>query len=368
MKVALVYDRVNKWGGAERVLLSLHKLFPDAPLFTSVYHPQSASWAKVFDVRTSFLQKIPFASVHHELLPTLMPAAFESFSFDEYDLVISVTSEAAKGIITKPHTKHITYLLTPTRYLWSGYDEYFKNKALKTLATPAVKALRAWDTIAAHRSDVLVSISQEVKRRARKYYGRDSLVIYPALTLEGKGASIRQPQDKRGKGKKGEYFLIVSRFVPYKRIDIAIEACNRLKLPLKIVGSGAEEKRLKALAGPTVEFVGNLTDEELIDYYRNSKALLFPGIEDFGLAVLEAQNLGRPVIALRKGGAVETIKEGSTGYFFDEQTPESLVKALKKFDRFIFDEKQFAKHLEKFSFQRFKKKFYRSCRQSFLIL
>jgi len=163
MKVALVYDRVNKWGGAERVLLALHELFPDAPLYTSVYNKDKTKWAKVFDIRTSFLQEFPFAKEAHELYPLLMPAAFESFNFDEFDLVISITSEAAKGIITKPHTRHICYCLTPTRYLWSGYKEYFQNGLSKILSLPAITYLRHWDRVASTRPDAYIAISHEVQ-------------------------------------------------------------------------------------------------------------------------------------------------------------------------------------------------------------
>jgi glycosyltransferase involved in cell wall biosynthesis len=350
MRVAIVYDRVNKWGGAERVLLALHELFPDAPLYTSVYSEKKAGWAKVFDVKTSFLQRLPFARSNHELFPLFMPMAFENLSFDKYDLVVSVTSEAAKGIITKPKTKHISYLLTPTRYLWSGYDEYFGNKLFKALSTSAVKSLRLWDKIAAQRPDLLVGISEEVRQRIKKYYGRESELIYPPLTLEGLGA--------RGKGLAPRpYFLVVSRFVPYKRIDIAIDACNRLGLSLKIVGSGKDEKKLRAIAGPTIEFLGNLTDEQLAQYYMNCKALIFPGVEDFGLTVVEAQQFGKPVIAFRKGGATETIAEGKTGIFFDEQKTAALMSVLKDFDKFVFDEDAFVKQVNRFSFSNFKKEF-----------
>src|ERR1035437_3756793 len=179
MKVALVYDRVNKWGGAERVLLALHKIFPEAPLFTSVYNAESAAWAKVFDVRTSFLQNFPKAKTAHELYAVLMPLAFESFNFDNFDLVISVTSEAAKGIITKPSTLHICYCLTPTRYLWSGYNDYFKSSIFKLISKPLVSYLRFWDKIAAKRPDEYIAISIEVKNRIKKYYKRDSEVVYP---------------------------------------------------------------------------------------------------------------------------------------------------------------------------------------------
>src|SRR5579883_623792 len=223
MKVALVYDRINKWGGAERVLLALHEIFPDAPLYTSVYNPELAPWAKDFTVKTSFLQNFPYASSHHEMLATLMPIAFESFSFDEYDLVISVTSEAAKGIITPPHTKHICICLTPTRYLWSGYDTYFSNSTFKLLTKPIVQYLRTWDKTVAQRPDAYIAISEEVQRRIKKYYERDSVVIYPPLSLTSHVAPFKKKRKHILRKKTtGNYFLIVSRLVPYKRVDIAV--------------------------------------------------------------------------------------------------------------------------------------------------
>ena len=320
MKVALVYDRINKWGGAERVLLALHKIFPKAPLYTSVYDKKNAKWAKAFKVHTTFLQKIPFAKSHHDMLASFMPIAFETFNFDKYDVVISVTSEAAKGIVTKPGTLHICICLTPTRYLWSGYKEYFKNPLLRFFATPMVWLLRKWDFAAAQRPDSYIAISQEVARRLKKYYKKIAPVIYPPIELK----RTRLP-----KMQKNEYFLIVSRLVPYKKIDLAIEACNRLKLPLKIIGTGSQEGKLRSIAGPTVEFLGSLTDNELIRYYNDCTALLFPGFEDLGLTILEAQQYGKPVIAHKAGGALETIIEGKTGEFFTPQTVSALSKKLQ---------------------------------------
>ncbi len=356
MKIALVYDRINKWGGAERVLLALHKLFPKAPLFASVYNPKNATWAKDFDVKTSFLQKFPHVVNNHELYPFLMPVAFEHFSFESYDVVISVTSEAAKGIITKPGTKHICYCLTPTRYLWSGYDEYFKNRTLRTIARPAVSYLRRWDRVAATRPDAFVAISKEVQTRIMKYYKREAMIIYPPVELGARGQGLGFSSKKN----QGEYFLVVSRlskFTKYKRIDLAIEACNELKLPLKIVGGGGWKKDLQKLAGPTVEFVGSLTDDELVKYYKNCRALIFPGVEDFGLTVVEAQGFGKPVIAFGGGGALETIKTGKTGLFFDQQTKKSLVDALKVFRKMTFDPKDSRKQAERFSHEKFKAEF-----------
>jgi len=350
MKVALVYDRVNKWGGAERVLLALHKIFPDAPLYTSVYNKEKAPWANVFEVKTSFLQNFPKAKTSHELYAVLMPMAFESFNFDEYDLVISVTSEAAKGIITKPKTLHICYLLTPTRYLWSGYDDYFKKPLLRFFSKPAVAYLRSWDKIASQRPDEYIAISTEVKNRIKKYYGRDSGIIFPPLMM---------PVDIRSDSKtSGDYFLVVSRLTNfYKRVDLVVKACNDLKLPLKIVGEGADQKVLKSMAGPTVEFLGNLTDEKLSDYYRNCKALIFPGLEDFGLVMAEAQAFGKPVIAYRGGGALDIVKEGITGEFFDEQTVESLKGVLKSFDKTRYNTKLCIGNSERFLFKAFEKNF-----------
>ncbi len=350
MKVALVYDRVNKWGGAERVLLALSELFPDAPLYTSVYYPKKAQWAKKFSVRTSFLQQLPYASRSHEFYALLMPLAFESFSFDMYDLVISVSSEAAKGIITKPKTKHICYCLTPTRYLWSGYDEYFSSDFLRFSSQPAISYLRTWDMIASKRPDVIVAISKEVQGRIKKYYNRASEVIYPPVELVG-------TKVQRYKGTKESYFLVVSRLVQYKRIDIAIQACNRLKLPLKIVGTGAEEGRLKSMAGSTVEFVGSLTDRELVGYYKQCKAVIFPGREDFGITAVEAQLFGKPVIAFGGGGVTETVIEGKTGTFFYPQTTEALLKKIRDFDRLRLNSHVLRAEARKFSKDVFKAHF-----------
>lgn len=357
MKVALVYDRVNKWGGAERVLLALNKLFPDAPLYTSVYNPKTAPWAKVFPkVISSFLQNFPYAT-RHEPYATLMPLAFESFDFDEYDLVISITSEAAKGIITKPKTLHICYCLTPTRYLWSGYDEYFKNSILRFFSKPLVSYLQSWDKKAAYRPDLYIAVSKEVQRRIKKYYGRESKLIYPPMTLIADSAWHVDKKTTRQKPRATSYFLVVSRLVPYKRIDIAVEAFNKLGWSLKVIGTGLEGKRLKSLAKKNIEFLDNLTDEQLISYYENCLALVFPGNEDFGLTILEAQSFGKPVIAFKGGGALETVVEGKTGLFFDHQTAYELMKALRDFDRSKFNSKDCIAQAQKFNEKVFKQQF-----------
>lgn len=362
MKVALVYDRINKWGGAERVLLAIHEIFPDAPLYTSVYNPELAPWADVFTVKTSFLQNFPYASSHHEMLATLMPVAFESLSFTDYDLVISVTSEAAKGIVTQPNTKHICICLTPTRYLWSGYDTYFSNNLFKFLTKPIVSYLRKWDKTVAQRPDAYLAISKEVQKRIKKYYNRDSSVLYPPMTLSNHAPFRKKKKVLKHTQQAKEYLLVVSRLVPYKRIDIAVKACSALQIPLKVVGAGSEERYLRTIAGPTVEFYNNLTDEELTTYYKECSALLFPGIEDFGLTIIEAQQFGKPVIAFKGGGALETIIEGKTGEFFTPQTAEGLAKTLQKLvkkgilDNYSFTYSENAReNVKKFSKEQFKK-------------
>jgi glycosyltransferase involved in cell wall biosynthesis len=367
VNVAIVYDRVNKFGGAERILQALHALYPTAPLFTSVYNPKTASWAKDFTVKTTFLQHIPFAKTNHEYIAPLIPMAFEDIHFDEFDVVISVTSEYGKGIITKPHTLHICYCLTPTRYLWSGYDEYFKDSFFKSLAEPAVSYLRNWDSMAAQRPDKYIAISKTVQSRIKKYYSRESDVIYPPVNLAAsnwllatnkKNEARSQKPIQHAQGEPGaSSYLLVSRLVPYKRIDIAIEACNMVGLPLTIVGTGREYARLKALAGPTITFVQNLTDEALSRYYQDCTALLYTAHEDFGIAVVEAQSFGKPVIAYGMGGATETVKKGVTGEFFYTQTKEALGDVLKEFKPEKYDPKDCRDQAEKFSQARFMKEF-----------
>ncbi len=352
MKIALVYDRVNKWGGAERVLLALHELFPNAPLYTSVYDKSAAPWADVFDIKTSFLQKIPFARSRHEFLAAFMPFAFGKFNFDKYDLVISVTSEAAKGIKTGKNTKHICYCLTPTRYLWSGYDEYFTSKFFKFLTYPLVWVLRNLDLRSANKPDKYVAISKEVQKRIRRYYQRESDVVYPPVTLGKKNALRTNPNPS-------PYYLIVSRlskFTRYKKVDLAVKAANKLGISLKVVGDGNLKKDLEGMAGPTVAFLGRLSDKKLSEYYKNCRALIFPGFEDLGLVMIEAQTFGRPVVAYGKGGALELVNK-KTGILFENQTIDSLVRAIKKFEKIDFDSADCIENAKRFDMQNFKKDF-----------
>jgi len=352
MKVAIVYDRVNKIGGAERVLESLGELFPKSTLYTSIYNKKKTPWAKKFTVRTSYLQKIPILNLRHEFIPYLMPFAFESFKFSGFDLVISVTSEASKGIIVPPATPHVCLCLTPTRYLWSGYNEYFKNPLLKFMTKPIVWYLRKWDILASTRPDAYIAISQTIKQRIKKYYQRDSTVIYPPsdrLFLNGP-KNTEKPTDKN-------YFLVVSRLVDYKKIDIAVAACTKLKLPLVVVGEGNEYEKLESIAGTNVIFKGKVTDRELISYYKNCRALIFPGEEDFGITMVEVQLAGKPVIAFKAGGAVEIVKNKVTGVFFVRQNVSALCSVLINFKDNRYNSKDCRKNAQRFSEKKFKKEF-----------
>src|SRR3989344_1742019 len=250
MRVAFVYDRVNKWGGAERVLLALHEIWPDAPLYTAVYNSDRAQWANVFKVHPSFLQHIPLANAHHEWFPWLTPMAFESFSFDEYDVVISVTSAEAKTIITKPKTLHVCYCLTPTRYLWSAVDEYKKTGGMAY--EYLFPTLQRWDLVSASRPDYYIAISEHVSRRIKKYYQREvEAVIYPPVDTK----KFTVDSSQWTVANKGKYFLLVSRLVGYKRVDIVVEAFNKLGLRLVIIGSGWEKRKLKHFAHGNITFV-----------------------------------------------------------------------------------------------------------------
>ncbi len=357
MKVALVYDRVTKYGGAERVLTALHTIWPDAPLYTALYDSKGAPWASLFDVRPSFLQRIPFAARLHELFAWATPLAFEQFSFDEYDLVISVTSAEAKTIITKPQTMHLCYCLTPTRYLWSGKKTYETNSGLGGLSAPAQWGLgvlsgllRKWDRIAAARPDYYLAISDRVSSRVKKYYGRDAEVVYPPVDTN----RFRPAKDPV----KGEYYLAVSRLVGYKRLDIIIDACNKLNVPLVVIGDGRQKSELMKRAGGTTRFVTrHLTDAELLGYYQNCRAFIHGADEDFGIAMVEAQACGKPVIAFEKSAAREIIVPGKTGVLFDKQSVKSLMDAIAKSRRMRFDSAACRANALRFSTSVFTKKF-----------
>ena len=337
MKIAFVYDRINKLGGAEKILLALHQVYPQAPFYTAVYSPRAAFWAKKLSVQPSFLNYFPLAKTHHELYPWLTSMAFESFNFDQFDVVVSVTSAEAKAVITQPKTLHLCYCLTPTRYLWSHRRQYTHDPALGKFLRFWLTYLQRVDLINAARPDVYAAISKTVQQRIKKYYHRDSKVIYPPI--ETVKFSFRPAQD---------YFLLVSRLVPYKNINLAIQAFNQLQQKLVIVGFGREAARLKQLAGPTIKLTGQVADQELVKLYQHCQALIMPQEEDFGLVCLEAQAAGKPVIALQSGGATETIINQQTGIFFKQPTVDSLVAGVKQFNSRSWDMNFIQAHARKF--------------------
>lgn len=340
MKVAITYDWLNQFGGGERVLLEIHRMFPDAPVFTTVYDPERLPpEVREWDVRTSFLQKLPLARKRHQALLPLMPLAFEQFDLREFDLVLTMNSACAKGVITAPGTLNICYCFTPCRYLWDLYHEYTRNLRSRALIAPVAQWLRQWDRLAADRVDHFIAISQEVSNRIQRHYRRDSEVVYPPVDLERFAPAAVEPED---------YYLVVSRLVGYKRVDLAIEAATRLRRRLLVVGDGPERRRLEKLAGPTVEFLGRRSDDELVDLYARSRGFIFPGFEDFGIAPVEAQASGRPVIAYGRGGATETVVDGVTGVFFREQTVTSLVEAIIRFERMSLEPAACRRNAERF--------------------
>jgi glycosyltransferase involved in cell wall biosynthesis len=352
MKVALVHDYLNQMGGAERVVLALHELFPDAPLYTSIYDPQRVDPAfQKMDIRTSFMQKFPFVMKHHQPYLPFYPFAMESLDLRGYDLVLSSSSAFGKGVIVRPETLHICYCHTPMRWCWS-YKEYVEREQLGGMARRLlpflITWLRVWDQSTAMRVDHFIANSPVVAARIQKYYRRESLVIPPPVESSRFLFDPAAPP--------GDYFLSLGRLAPYKRVDLAIQACNRLQLPLVVIGSGRDEKQLKAMAGPTIRFLGRLSDSEVLQYMAHCRAFLFPGDEDFGITPLEIQASGRPVIAYGAGGALTSVVNGITGAFFYEQTVESLVEVLASFDERQYDPRAIREHALDFDKPRFQRR------------
>lgn len=348
MKVAIVYDRVNKYGGAERFLETILDIFPKAPIFTLVASTYLPSWSSKKKVYPTFLNWLPFFRTRHELLAPIAPLAFETHNFKEYDLIISVTSADAKSVITLPHQTHICICLTPTRYLWSGQKEYRKDPKLKFLPQFLLKYFKFVDLLLSTRPDYFIAISKEVKKRIQKYYHRESIVIYPPVDNK---FFVKSPVSAKSR----KYYLVVSRLVPYKKIDLVISAFNKNKQKLIIVGEGSELSVLQKQAKRNIKFVGSVRDEELKKYYQNAKAVIFPQREDFGLVPLESQASGTPVVAYNYGGAKETIIKNQTGVFFQKQTISSLNLALKKIAAKKVDYRSCIKNAKNFSVLRFKK-------------
>ncbi len=349
MKVALVHDYLNQMGGAERVVIAFHQMFPDAPIYTSIYDPQRVDPVfQEMDIRTSFMQKFPLVTRHHQPYLPFYPFAMESLDLRDYDLVLSSSSAFGKGVITRPETMHICYCHTPMRWCWN-YREYVEREQLGGMARRVlpflITGLRTWDQVSAMRVDHFIANSPVVAARIQKYYRRDAVVIPPPVEVS------RFSFDPAIQGE--DYFLIISRLIPYKRIDLAIEACNRLHLPLVIIGAGRDMERLKRMAGPTIRFLGRLSDEEVVHYYARCRAFLFPGEEDFGLTPLEAQACGRPVIAYGSGGSLASVVEGITGEFFYEQTVDSLAAVLASFEERRYEPQTIRNHALEFDISRF---------------
>lgn len=348
LKIAFVCDWLSVYGGAERVIYEMHQLFPKAPIYTTVYSEKKCPVFKNADVRESGLGKIPGARRFHRLFFPFMPGVFERLDLGEYDLVISSSHSAAKGIITKPETLHVSYCHSPMRYVWDQSHAYQNNdrkfSPLKFLYRPILHKIRIWDRLASERVDRFIANAHYIKARIQKYYGRDSEVIHPPVDLE---------HFTVGK-EKGDSYLLVGRMIPNKKIDLVVKAFNKLKKPLKIIGDGPELSYLKSIASDNIEFLGRVSDDVLRDAYQNSKALLFPQLEDFGIVPLEAMASGTPVIAYGKGGALETVQDNKSGVFFYEQTPEALVKAVKSFEEMKWPPEKVASTVEGFGSPRFK--------------
>lgn len=318
-------------GGAEPVLLELHKLFPDAPIYTSVYDKKNMPAFAGCDVRTTFLQKVLPRSLRykHVLWPVLRAFAFRKLNLSEYDLIISSSSAEAKSVRKRPDALHICYCHTPTRYYWSHYEEFkkeFNFGILTSLIRPTIPAFVRWmrkkDLASVKSIDYFIANSEVTKQRIKKYYHRNSIVIHPPVNTK-RFLGLKNNPDRSG-------FIVWGRHVPYKRFDLAIRACEQLDEKLVVVSSGPDTARLKSLAGPNVSFPGRVSDEALEQLAGKAKYFLFPNEEDFGISAVEALAAGLPVIAYAKGGALDIVKDGETGILFYEQTAESLAEAIRR--------------------------------------
>lgn len=351
LKVAIVHEWFSGEGGSEKVVKALHEIFPEAPVYVLVYDKNSMPKEyNDMDVRTSWLQKIPFSKKKYQNLLPLMPNAVEQYDLSEFDLVLSSSTCCAKGVLTKANTIHICYCHTPMRYAWDLYHDYkkSKNKIMQLIIAWQMKGIRQWDRLSADRVDFFIANSSYVGKRIFKTYRRDSEVIFPPVNT-----TFYTPGDEQG-----DYYYIVSRLVSYKRIDIAVQAFNDLGLPLIITGGGPELAKYKKMAKSNIIFTGKVTDDEVRDYYRGCKAFIFPGEEDFGITPVEAQACGKPVLAFGKGGALETVIEGKTGMFFYQQNKEELKDVILQFEekKISFDKEFIRKHAETFSNEVFKMK------------
>lgn len=359
LRVAIVHDWLTNMGGAEPLVLELHKLYPEAPIYTSVYDKDKMTAFADCDVRTTYLQKLlpKFLRYKHILWPVLRAHAFRKLDMSEYDLIISSSTAESKAVKKSPDATHICYCNTPTRYYWSHYEE-FKNSfhfgpmnfLIKPMIPFFVKWMRKLDLKASTGVDYYIANSNEVKRRIKEYYGRDSTVIFPGVDTK----RFAQIQNPKLQTQKRSGFITWGRHVPYKKFDLAIEACNLLEVPLTIIGNGPETERLKQISGPTITFTGRASDEELVRLAHSSEAFIFPGDEDFGISPVEAIASGLPVIAYKSGGALDYVIEGRTGTFFTTQTVPALAKAIKSFNYKDYDQAVLQAFADNFSNSRFR--------------
>ena len=349
MRVAFVHDYLTQFGGAERVLLAMLALYPDAPVYTSLY--DKSVFAGAFDgvdVKTTWLQQVPLARRSFRALLPLYPAAFAALDMSPFDLVISSTSSFAKGVRVRPGALHVSYVHTPTRFLWR-LDEYAFDVApwwSRPLLAAALPGLRRWDYAAAQRPNHIVANSRNVADRILTCYGRTSDVLHCPADIEAFAPVSAAEID--------DYYVVAARLLPYKRVRLAVEACNALRVPLVVLGSGPDEARLRAMAGPTVRFAGRVSDVARRQVFARARAIIVPGEEDFGLVPVEAAAAGRPTVAFGAGGAMETVVDGVTGTFFHEPTAESLARALTSLDPLAYDVAAMSAHAAKFSAERFR--------------
>lgn len=360
--IALIHDHLAQNGGGERVLHVLQQFFPGAPTYTTVWNKQAAD--SVFlnqDIRTSFIQKFPFGIKKYQWYLPFMPVAFEKFDMTPYSLIISSNSALAKGIITPEGATHVCYCYTPTRYLWTDRNEYLENlglsRPIKSILSLYLNYLRVWDLEAARRVDHFIAISKVVQQRIKHYYKRDSTIIYPPVNL----APFHVGQGKGG------YYITGGRLTSYKRFDITVAAFSKLGIPLYVYGDGPEKGKLESIAHSNVKFLGRVPDGELSELYQNAVAFVNPQVEDFGLTMVEAQACGRPVIAFNQGGALDIVKEGVTGTFFDEQSWEALADTVIRFNASDYDSAVIRAHAETFSIESFKQALFNYLRTHQLI-
>lgn len=352
LKIAIVVEELTQLGGAERIFDALLEIFPKAPVFTLVWDKEKTHhrYDKV-DIRTSFIQKLPFGIKKYKWYLVLMPKAVESFNLKEYDVVISITSALVKGVKTNSDQLHICYCNTPTRYLWTDSEEYVRNAPIPFFVRPLmpwiINRLRKWDLLASSRPDFFIANSKNVQERIKKYYHRDSNVIYPNVNTAKFTSSI---------GQKDNYYLLISRLEPYKKVELVIDAFRSLDENLVIVGSGTIMKKIENTAPKNVKFLGRVDDNRLAKIYAKAKAMIFPQEEDFGITPVEAMAAGTPVIAYKRGGAMETIVAGQTGEFFYPQTSSALIDVIKNFHLEKYHRKDLITQAKKFDQAIFKEK------------